>query len=303
MNTASKMKEMLAEWKAQGLSKAEVIWKEAEACIGWPYVFGARGELCKPATRRQYYNNYINSKPAEAQKIKDRCQALSKGLECTTCTYFPGGYTECFDCRGFTYRVLLDSGITINGAGATSQWNDDSNWAYKGEIQDLPEGQLACFFHQDQSDHKTMQHTGFIKDGVTIHCSGTVKKEKPSRYITHFAVPKGLDGGIIPVTYPTLRKGSAGEYVTLLQTKLIQQGYDLEPYGADGKFGNKTLAAVKLFQANHNLEQDGVVGRKTWDALMEGKATLYTVTIQHVGQKVAEQIVEKYGGVMQKEGD
>ena len=57
----------------------------------------------------------------------------------------------------------------------------------------------------------------------------------------------------------TLRKGSKGEEVKLLQGKL-----NVFP---DGDFGPKTEAAVKKFQIAHKLTADGIVGAKTWSAL------------------------------------
>lgn len=63
---------------------------------------------------------------------------------------------------------------------------------------------------------------------------------------------------------PTLRKGCKGMYVTELQDMLNKWGYTLKP---DGIFGNKTLEAVKAFQADNGLVVDGVVGVKTWGKL------------------------------------
>lgn len=292
MNTAAKVYEILEGLKAQGLTKAEIVWRLAEACLGWPYVFGAVGELCTKANRQKYYNNYINTKPAEAEQIKKRCQILGSGKpSCTGCSYYPGDSTRCYDCRGFTRWCLAQVDISLQGAGATSQWNNESNWSLKGKIEDLPPGVLACFFHADGS---VMQHTGFIKDGTTIHCSGTVKKETPSKKITHFAVPKGLDE--VPCKYPTLRRGSSGEYVKLLQEKLIEQGYDLGSYGADGKFGAKTEAAVRQFQKDWGLEQDGVAGPRTWERLMTApvREKFYSVTIRHLDKTQAEAMANAY---------
>jgi peptidoglycan hydrolase-like protein with peptidoglycan-binding domain len=36
----------------------------------------------------------------------------------------------------------------------------------------------------------------------------------------------------------------------------------------DGKYGSHTMDAVKVFQRRHNLEDDGLVGPRTWAALM-----------------------------------
>jgi hypothetical protein len=198
--------------------------------------------------------------------------------------------------------MLQRFGITIAGAGCTSGWNNSGNWAEKGEIKDLPE-KLCCLFWTDSSDKSKKSHIGFyIGNGMMVHCSGEVKEEKLSKRCTDWAIPKGLDGDL-PVSYPTLRKGSKGEYVTLLQTKLIQKGYDLQPYGADGSYGNKTVAAVKQFQKDAGLEADGVCGPKTWDAILNGETVYYTVEIKHLGKNVAENIVKQFGGKMTAEGE
>lgn len=103
---------------------------------------------------------------------------------------------------------------------------------------------------------------------------------------------------------PTLIKGNTGEYVTLLQTKLMQKGYDLGKYGIDGDFGSATLKAVKQFQSDNGLTVDGVVGKNTWAALnAQGTNLLYTVTIPHLTKFKAESLVKDYAGAaMTEEG-
>lgn len=66
---------------------------------------------------------------------------------------------------------------------------------------------------------------------------------------------------------PTIRIGSKGEHVQYAQRLLIDLGYDLRRFGADGSFGAETEAAVKAFQKDHKLTADGVIGPKTWNAL------------------------------------
>ncbi len=61
-----------------------------------------------------------------------------------------------------------------------------------------------------------------------------------------------------------LRRGSRGEFVTLLQEMLVQAGLTLE---VDGQFGPITEAAVSTFQRNNDLKVDGVAGPITWSAL------------------------------------
>jgi peptidoglycan hydrolase-like protein with peptidoglycan-binding domain len=58
-----------------------------------------------------------------------------------------------------------------------------------------------------------------------------------------------------------------GPDVTYLQNTLLQLGYALPTYGADGWFGTETEAAVKDFQRRNGLEVDGAVGPITWACL------------------------------------
>lgn len=87
-------------------------------------------------------------------------------------------------------------------------------------------------------------------------------------YVNGEKVPEGeivTEGEGEGDALPTLRKGSKGDDVCLLQTTLNEQGYDCGT--PDGIFGKKTQAAVKAFQKAKGLKVDGIVGRKTWTAL------------------------------------
>ena len=63
----------------------------------------------------------------------------------------------------------------------------------------------------------------------------------------------------------TVAWGSKGDQVLKVQQKLIQYGYMQGT--ADGVFGKKTYDAVVWFQRRNGLNVDGVVGRKTAEAL------------------------------------
>lgn len=64
-----------------------------------------------------------------------------------------------------------------------------------------------------------------------------------------------------------LKLGARGQYVEDLQKNLAKLGYSLR---ADGVFGEKTEAAVKLFQKMNGLKMDGIAGNRTQNAI--GKA-------------------------------
>lgn len=178
-------------------------------------------------------------------------------------------------------------------------WNHAANWEQKGPISEMPDT-VCCVFRQNGSK---MEHIGMhIGGGWVIHCSVEVKKQNNYKW-THYGIPKGL-GGDVPVSHKTIKRGSSGPDVVECQEDLIQLGYDLSPYGADGKFGAKTETAVKAFQTSVGLPADGIVGKKTWAALDEAVkpgpeppvTTLYTVHIPHLTEYQADALIATYAG-------
>lgn len=82
----------------------------------------------------------------------------------------------------------------------------------------------------------------------------------------------------------TLRYGSEGDQVTVLQNRLIALGYLTGT--ADGKYGKNTKAAVKAFQKAASLKADGVAGEETQQKLYSDTAvnnTLSTTTTLRIG--------------------
>jgi putative chitinase len=69
---------------------------------------------------------------------------------------------------------------------------------------------------------------------------------------------------------PTLRRGSEGGAVEILQVHLRRYGFRLT---LDGDFGAATELAVKTFQSRAGLVDDGVVGPKSWDLLIPKSET------------------------------
>ena len=65
--------------------------------------------------------------------------------------------------------------------------------------------------------------------------------------------------------WPLVRQGDENHPVQTLQYLLGARGHAVT---VDGIFGSATLAAVRAFQAGKHLAVDGVVGPKTWSALI-----------------------------------
>ena len=282
MNNEKYVRDLIASELAAGIDPQLVAWHAALACVGWAYVFGARGEYCEPSNRRSRARD-------DHPTIKSACKNFSGSdkvpEKCVGCKWYLGpkeydasdphkGRTRFFDCRGYTYWILKQVyGFTLQGGGATSQWNTGSNWSSKGTVKDgVPENTLVCLFVKKGN---VMEHTGFGFNGETLECSAGVQHfTKMNKKWTHWGVPACVEGGTavsnptnnVIVTYPTVRKGNKGEVVTQLQSFLALDGSQLT---VDGIFGNGTLAAVKAFQKRHGLVVDGIVGPKTWAKLLE----------------------------------
>lgn len=86
--------------------------------------------------------------------------------------------------------------------------------------------------------------------------------------------PTGQPGGTLSISgfrflrRATLQWGSQGSAVTTLQTELIDLGYDLSPWGADGDFGELTHTRVMDFQTDYGLSPvDGAAGPETRAAM------------------------------------
>lgn len=101
----------------------------------------------------------------------------------------------------------------------------------------------------------------------------------PGRYNKIRPVLEDLFGVDLPDFADDLRawKGEVGspgvDFGTprAIQEELIAAGYDLGPAGADGKYGPKTLLAVRQFQMANGLQVDGLVGPQTLAALARSR--------------------------------
>ena len=313
MNSAKRVDEIIEELKTLPISKSERIWRTAIANEGQSYVYGAWGALCTPSERRKR----LGYSPSHTT-IKTKCKGFDSG-NCKGCQWYPEEErTRCWDCRGFDdwcEKVAADFDLYGDTVGV--QWGTDSNWIAKGTIGTMPKDILVHLFVC--KDGK-WTHTGLGYKGETCECSNGVQHfEKMNSKWTHWAVPRCLEDeyrALYPDGFkdepvsdgktnklPTLRKGDKGDAVKYLQTLLLNLGYSLPKYGADGDYGNETLKAVKAFQKDWGLKEDGVVGEKTWERLTTApeKPKFYTVTIAHLTKEQADEIVNKYGGVITAE--
>lgn len=236
-------------------SKREAMTARAISLVGCGYIYGATGWICTPSRLAQQEKQY----PSFAKQMK-RYGKKWMGK-------------PCYDCAQLTRDVARQAGISLP-SGATSQWRAAGIWKEKDVIDTLPdEAGIFLFTMRDGR----MTHTGVsIGNGEEVdargHAYGVVRRKISETSYTHWArlaidynAPIEAENPVPEPTKPTLRTGSRGEDVRILQENLRQLGFLND--AADGIFGTNTNAAVRSFQKAQGLSVDGVVGAGTWAAL------------------------------------
>ena len=154
-------------------------------------------------------------------------------------------------------------------------------------------------------------HIGLVDEDIVhvLNAQGTkndFERDRITDNWSHVARLLDVDYGETPAAEeqpPTvapselLRKGSTGNAVRELQRLLRSAGYLLQ---IDGKFGELTRQAVLSFQGSNGLKRDGIAGPLTMAALNKPQP-LYTVTITGLQRAPAQEIADKYGGMLTAE--
>lgn len=168
----------------------------------------------------------------DCAKVKTNCETDCSALVRVCCAY-AGIMGLPSDFRtGNMPKNLLATGMFVELRGA--KYTDQSAYLGKGDI-------LVT---------KTHGHTVVVLDDGAKY-EGTVEAKE-------YALGERL-----------LKHGAEGADVKQLQRYLIQLGYDLGRWGADGEFGDATELAVKAFQRDHELGVDGQYGPKSHAAMLE----------------------------------
>lgn len=100
-----------------------------------------------------------------------------------------------------------------------------------------------------------------------------------------------------PNAYALSKRGSVGTEVKNIQQRLSKWGYN--PGAVDGIYGAKTEAAVRRFQKNNGLVQDGIAGPKTLEkiGLPSGSTSSYTSNVNLLARVISgEARGESYTG-------
>lgn len=145
--------------------------------------------------------------------------------------------------------------------------------------------------------HFLVNHCGakilFHREHAVKSCPGTgINKAKFVQAVKNFDGAKTVDVHNPQTKGETIQmlldNGDSGKAVKNLQNDLIQLGYKLPKYGADGQYGDETEQAVRRFQKDHGLAVDGIAGPKTLGKIESIKSGDATFTINGKTYKVVE---------------
>lgn len=241
------------------------------------YIMGATGQNPKKwATTSWWFTQYSGSQKTKALYWRDHAKRV-------------------WDCNGLAEGYYKDvTGIDIN----TKARYNYANWCGKKGTGEVPAKHrvpgLAVFKGTTASK---ITHVGYLVapvdknnpegDWYVIEAKGVmygVVKTKLNAgkwnfwgYMTKYFDYSGTVEEVVAdevtneLGYRTLKKGCKGEDVKELQKHLIELGYKLPKYGADGDFGDETVVAVEAFQKANNLTVDGMVGKQTLAVILNEK--------------------------------
>lgn len=254
----------------------------ALGAVGSPYVYGATGRPCQPQYRLEKARQY----PAYARSIRKNCPVLmEKAATCLACRYRG---RLAYDCAQLVKKALLMSGQRLP-SGASSQWKAEGAWAVKLPFSPALAAQSPCVLFRRSEENDTarsMAHVGLsLGDGTAVdarsHQTGVIRSRLSAYPWTDLAIPLGfpLPGSLPAVpAQPMISRppqadplelmkgllpGSRGPAVRALQNRLLALGYPLPRFGADGRYGPETAAALKAFQHTTGLFPDGLAGEGT----------------------------------------
>ena len=178
-----------------------------------------------------------------------------------------GGY----DCSGYVYNVLRDSGFKVNRSTA----NGYRSLGKEITADQKKEGDLLFFGKNGKATHIAIYAgSGMMYESVG-GSSNTKNNPGKGVILSNAGRRKDLievrtlfeDGQAAENTNPAqdvkrtwLQQGDEGQKVTDMQIMLSAIGYSCGKHGADGDFGKDTGDALEKFQRENGLKADRLYG-------------------------------------------
>lgn len=202
-----------------------------------------------------------------------------------------------YDCSSLVISAYEQAGVPVKENGATFTGNMLDAFLKSGFYDVTHDVNLNNCAGMKRGDVllNVANHTAmYVGDGKIVHARGTDGHPEPGDqtgneirsqnywnypwdYVLRY--PDSDDGKededfpveevreYLKLEYP-MGVTSAGQHpmdeVRIWQMFLLQWGYNLNPYGADGEFGGLTKIRTQSFQKRVGLPETGVVGEDEW---------------------------------------
>lgn len=242
--------------------------EECEAA-GHGYIMGAVGQDPKELNEWYFSGQYSGEQLKQANKWREEAERV-------------------FDCQGMADCYVseqLKQKINVRARNNYASWCEVKG---KGDIPENRRVRGAAVFMDNGS---YIHHVGFLVRPVKASnpsgdwwvveargvMYGVVKTKLSERkwncwgWMTKYFEYAELAVDDLPAEYGdrNLMVGRSGDDVAALQEDLISLGYSCGKHGSDGIFGKATESALKAFQHDNGLVEDGIAGPKTFARLNE----------------------------------
>ena len=235
------------------------------------YVGTGNGELIKDLTfekvykmEETYHRRDDNGKPLWGSDARRDCTFIGKQYE----LYGAEGMkdAQAVDCSGLEVSALR----ALHVIGEDDfRARDFQKMSDPVELKDLQAGDLV-FNKKSEASHMAT----YVGDGQCCEARGRdYGTQRRPLSAGSWVIGGRLDwfDDNIPILTRNLKyvEGNLmrGEDVRQCQEQLLKKGYD--PGTIDSIYGKRTEAAVRNFQKNNGLVDDGIVGELTWGKLWE----------------------------------
>jgi len=197
-----------------------------------------------------------------------------------------------FDCSSLVISAYRQAGLDLKSTFTGNMYNDFIAHGFKDVTGAVNVGNGSGIIRGDVLLHETRHTAIYIGNGQIVHASSSENGgkygqpgdqtgrevcvrsyynypwQKVLRYQEESAAEPIQKGDItVMVEIRQLQYGSKGADVRSLQTLLNEKAASRHLV-VDGDFGNNTKSVVMDFQRKKGLAVDGIVGRNTWNALL-----------------------------------
>lgn len=244
--------------------------------VGQPYWYGGTLNRCTTELLRRKEKQYPSHYGAERRKRYE--QDIAQKKVCADCIGAAKGYAWTNGGQGVTEAIGTGSAFSVRyGGNDCPDKGADGMFEY-AKARGMPNGTLDTLPETPGLAVRKPGHVGYYVGGGRVvewrgFSTGCVETEISARDFTHWYQLPFLrytsDGEAVEKSKPELAPGDRGAAVRALQQRLMESGYPLSRFGADGVFGEETRAALEAFQTQYGLSASGRYDEKTRLALTE----------------------------------